>query len=189
MFKGPDDNVAGVSPLSRQQSRLPHSSWAMLPHCRHAAGLRETPGEAFQLPPKSEYTHPHRHRLTPVRLPCVIMGKEPKRNSRTMRTSRCLWLLCPFTDLHLHPETHNWSGSSPWAIYNASEISYLQRKHTDRKGNPPIFCHTFHCGHFLDPAATLLYKTFPTEKRKAGFSFNTSHVLHCTKLVLLCVYI
>lgn len=192
MLKGPNDNVAWATALALPQSRLLHSSWATLLDHTHAARLQEMPGEAFQLTPKkSEYTHPHHESKHQLDHHASSWVKSPTGTVTPWWCSgiypSALLLTCTCAPRH----GTNWSGSTPWAMCNAWEIIYLQRKHTESKGNPPIFCHTFHSGHCLDSAATLLHKTLRTETSATSahkFSFSTSHVLYCENLVLLYMY-
>lgn len=85
MFKGPDDNVAWASPSSRQQSSLSHSSWATLPDGTHAC-CQAVENARRDLPAYSKirvHSSPLCYQLTPVRLSCIILGKEANSYSHT----------------------------------------------------------------------------------------------------------
>lgn len=109
-----------------------------------------------------------------VRLLSIIMGKKPNMNYDYVPVS--------LNPQHLPSVIENWSDSNPWAIFNSSEITYLKRKHRDRKGNPPIFNHTFHSGHFLR-FSSKTYKGIPHSKKcKVSLEFSNMQFFPCSVL-------
>lgn len=126
-------------------------------------------------------------KATPVTLSCITTGKEPNRTSHTddfpvplnsepfYRLTPALW------DMQLLRQ-------QPFSLMQCFRSNLLEKK-TNRKGNPPIFCHTLHWAFFFYSTATLLYKTVRTARSAHEFSVSTSRVLHCTKLVFLHIYI
>lgn len=189
MFKGSDDSVAWASPLSVQQSRLSHSSWAMLPGGIHAARLWKMPGGAFSLYSKIRVWSAPPWKATPVRLSCITTGKEASRTSHTVRMSQCLWTLSPFTDWHLPSETCNFSGNSLSASCSALEIIYSQRKQKQKRKSSNFLPHLT-LGIFLIQQQHCYIKHSPQwEVQGQLMNFLLVLPMYCTKLVFLYIYI
>lgn len=86
-------------------------------------------------------------KATPVTLSCITTGKEPNRTSHTddfpvplnsepfYRLTPALW------DMQLLRQ-------QPFSLMQCFRSNLLEKK-TNRKGNPPIFCHTLHWAFFF----------------------------------------